>query len=200
MGIPAVFDIPFFKYSKTILRGKNIDLRAPRRWDQRQWMDVRRVSKEFLQPWEPTWPADGVEKTAFRRRLRRFTADWNSGASYPFFIINRKTNDLLGGITLSNLRRGVTQTATVGYWIGLPYARCGHMAEAVSLLLDYAFDDLRLHRVEAACLMHNEPSRKLLLKLGFTEEGVARQYLCIDGRWQDHRTFGILQADRRAKS
>lgn len=200
MGISAVFDMPFFKHSKTILRGKNIYLRAPRRGDQRQWMDVRRVSKEFLQPWEPTWPADGAEKAAFRRRLRRFTADWNSGDSYPFFIMNGKTNDLLGGITLSNLRRGVTQAATVGYWIGLPYARCGHMAEAGSLLLDYAFDDLRLHRVEAACLMHNEPSIKLLLKLGFTEEGVARQYLCIDGRWQDHRTFGILQADRRAKN
>jgi ribosomal-protein-alanine N-acetyltransferase len=163
-------------------------------------MDVRRVSKEFLQPWEPTWPADGAEKAAFRRRLRRFTADWNSGDSYPFFIMNDKTNDLLGGITLSNLRRGVTQTATVGYWIGLPYARCGYMAEAVSLLLNYAFEDLRLHRVEAACLVHNEPSINLLLKLGFTEEGVARQYLCIDGRWQDHRTFGILQVDSRAKT
>ncbi len=200
MGISAVFDLPFFRLSKTILRGENIYLRAPRRRDQRQWMDVRRVSKEFLQPWEPTWPTDGVEKAAFRRRLRRFTEDWHSGDSYPFFILHRETNDLLGGITLSNLRRGVTQAATVGYWMGLPYARRGHMVEAVSLVLDYAFDDLRLHRVEAACLVHNEPSRNLLLKIGFTEEGVARQYLCIDGRWQDHRTFGILQADRRAKN
>ena len=195
-----MFDLPFFRLSKTILRGENIYLRAPRRRDQRQWMDVRRVSREFLQPWEPTWPTDGAEKAAFRRRLRRFTEDWHSGDSYPFFILHRETDDLLGGITLSNLRRGVTQAATVGYWMGLPYARHGHMAEAVSLVLDYAFDDLRLHRVEAACLVHNEPSSNLLLKIGFTEEGVARQYLCIDGRWQDHRTFGILQADRRAKN
>ena len=195
-----MFDLPFFRLSKTILRGENIYLRAPRRRDQRQWMDVRRVSKEFLQPWEPTWPTDGAEKAAFRRRLRRFTEDCHSGDSYPFFILHRETDDLLGGITLSNLRRGVTQAATVGYWMGLPYARRGHMAVAVSLVLDYAFDDLRLHRVEAACLVHNEPSSNLLLKIGFTEEGVARQYLCIDGRWQDHRTFGILQADRRAKN
>jgi ribosomal-protein-alanine N-acetyltransferase len=200
MGISAVFNIQFFRHSKTILRGKGVYLRAPRRRDQREWMNVRRVSKEFLQPWEPTWPADGAGKAAFRRRLRRFTEDWNSGNSYPFFILNRETDDLLGGITLSNLRRGVTQTATVGYWMGLPYARRGHMAEAVNLVLDYAFDDLHLHRVEAACLVHNEPSEKLLLKLGFTAEGVARQYLCIDGRWQDHRTFGILQADRRAQT
>ena len=195
-----MFYIPFFQHPGTILRGESIYLRAPRRRDQRQWMDVRRVSKEFLQPWEPTWPTDGAEKAAFRRRLRRFTENWNAGDAYPFFILNRETDGLLGGITLSNLRRGVTQAATVGYWIGLPYTRRGHMAEAVSLVLDYAFDDLRLHRVEAACLVHNEPSEKLLLKLGFTAEGVARQYLCIDGRWQDHRTFGILQADRRAQT
>ena len=72
------------------------------------------------------------------------------------------------------------------------------MVEAVGLVLDYAFDDLRLHRVEAACLVHNEPSSRLLLKLGFREEGLARQFLCIDGRWQDHRTFGIVRSDIRA--
>lgn len=195
-----MFDLLFLRQSKTVLRGGDVYLRAPRRRDQQQWMDVRRVSKEFLQPWEPVWPKDATEKVAFRRRLRRFTEDWHAGTSYPFFIFHRKTDDLLGGITLSNLRRGVTQAGTIGYWMGLPYARRGHMAEAVGLVLDYAFDDLRLHRVEAACLVHNEASSKLLLKLGFTEEGLARQYLCINGRWQDHRTFGILRADRRAKN
>lgn len=199
MGMSAVFDLLFFRTPKTILRGENIYLRAPRRGDKRQWMDVRRLSRDFLQPWEPTWPSDGAEATAFRRRLRRFREDWNDGTSYPFFIIDRATDDLLGGITLSNLRRGVTQSGTIGYWMGLPYARRGHMSEAVGLVLDYAFDDLGLHRVEAACLVHNQPSSQLLLKVGFTEEGVARQYLCINGRWQDHRTFGILRGDRRPK-
>ncbi|MEC8137899.1 MAG: GNAT family protein, partial [Pseudomonadota bacterium] len=103
-------------------------------------------------------------------------------------------------ITLSNLRRGVTQAGTIGYWMGLPYVRRGHMAEAVDLILEFAFEGLGLHRVEAACLVHNEPSSKLLLKLGFSEEGLAREYLRIDGRWQDHRTFGILRSDRKAKS
>ena len=175
-------------------------MRAPHRRDQRQWMDVRRLSKDFLQPWEPTWPEDVAEKTAFRRRLRRFRQDWESGTSYPFFIFHRETDDLVGGITLSNLRRGVTQAGTIGYWMGLPYVRRGHMAEAVDLILEFAFEGLGLHRVEAACLVHNEPSSKLLLKLGFSEEGLAREYLRIDGRWQDHRTFGILRSDRKAKS
>ena len=70
----------------------------------------------------------------------------------------------------------------------------------IDLILEFAFEDLGLHRVEAACLVHNEPSSKLLLKLGFSEEGLAREYLRIDGRWQDHRTFGILRSDRKVKS
>lgn len=195
-----MLDLLFLRYSKTILRGKNVYMRAPRRRDQRQWVDVRRVSREFLQPWEPTWPKDGAEPAAFRRRLRRFTEDWQSGDSFPFFIFHRNSDNLLGGVTLSNIRRGVTQAGTIGYWMGYPYIRRGHMAEAVGLVLDYAFDELRLHRIEAACLVHNDPSSRLLLKLGFTEEGLARQHLCIDGRWQDHRTFGILRSDRRTRS
>ena len=194
-----VFKLPIFKNTNTLLRGENVYMRAPHRRDQRQWMDIRRLSKEFLQPWEPTWPEDGAAKTAFRRRLRRFKQDWEDGTSYPFFIFQRLTDDLVGGITLSNLRRGVTQAGTIGYWMGLPYVRRGYMAEAVYLILDLAFEDLRLHRVEAACLVHNEPSRNLLLKLGFSEEGLARHYLRIDGRWQDHRTFGILSTDPRIK-
>ena len=193
-----MLDLLFLRYSRTSLRGGSVYLRAPRRRDQRQWVDVRRISRDFLQPWEPTWPEDGAEPTAFRRRLRRFTEDWQSGDAYPFFIFQRESDDLVGGVTLSNIRRGVTQAATIGYWMGYPYIRRGYMAEAVSLVLNYAFEDLQLHRVEAACLIHNKPSSQLLLKLGFREEGLARQYLRIEGRWQDHRTFGILRSDRRS--
>ena len=195
-----MLDLLFLPYSKASLRGESVYLRAPRPRDQKQWVDIRRISRDFLQPWEPTWPEDGAEPKAFRRRLKHFSEDWRSGDAYPFFIFHRNRNDLLGGVTLSNIRRGVTQAATIGYWMGYPYIRRGHMAEAVNLVLDYAFENLRLHRVEAACLIHNEPSRRLLLNLGFHEEGLARQYLCINGQWQDHRIFGILGSDRPSKN
>jgi hypothetical protein len=80
-----VFNLPIFKNRNTFLRGENVYMRAPHRRDQHQWMDIRRLSREFLQPWEPTWPEDGAAKTAFRRRLRRFKQDWEDGTSYPFF-------------------------------------------------------------------------------------------------------------------
>ena len=102
---------------------------------------------------------------------------------------------MLGGISLTNVRRGVAETCSFGYWIGERHARQGYMTEGLQLVLAFAFDALRLHRVEAACLPHNAPSRGLLLKSGFREEGYAREYLCIDGRWQDHVLFALLKED-----
>ncbi len=86
---------------------------------------------------------------------------------------------------------------SVGYWFGEPYARNGYMAESVAAVLTHVFDTLRLHRVEAAYLPDNEASQRLLIKLEFHEEGLARCYLKIDGKCQDHRLFAILDADWR---
>ena len=117
------------------------------------------------------------------------------GVTYSFLIFRAADDTLLGGITLANLRRGVAQTATLGYWIGAAHARQSYSAEALGAVLEYAFQRLGLHRVEAACLPHNEASRRLLLKCGFQEEGYAREYLRINGSWQDHQLFAILRGE-----
>jgi ribosomal-protein-alanine N-acetyltransferase len=106
---------------------------------------------------------------------------------------------LLGGVTLSNVRRGVAQCASLGYWVGECFARQGFMTDGLTAVLDFAFDRLALHRIEAACLPDNEASQALLRKIGFTEEGYSRQYLRINGRWQDHRLFAVLQDDPRLR-
>ncbi|HTB37412.1 MAG TPA: GNAT family protein, partial [Reyranella sp.] len=82
-----------------------------------------------------------------------------------------------------------------GYWMGQPYAGQGLMTDALRGVLPFVFDDLRLHRLEAACLPHNEPSKGVLAKVGFHEEGLARQYLRINGQWADHLLFALLRAD-----
>jgi ribosomal-protein-alanine N-acetyltransferase len=125
------------------------------------------------------------------------TFEWRDDAGYSFLIFRRTDDVLIGGVTLSHLRRGVAQTASLGYWVGAAFARQGHMSEALGQLLPFAFDRLGLHRVEAACLPHNVASRGLLMKLGFREEGYAREYLKIDGVWQDHVLYGLLRADLR---
>jgi [ribosomal protein S5]-alanine N-acetyltransferase len=174
------------------LAGRRTVLRAPDRLDWRAWVELRHASRTFLTPWEPSWGDDALSRAAFRRRLARYALEWHSDQGYTFLLFRLEDDALVGGISLTNVRRGVAESASVGYWVGEPHARQGYMSEGLTLTLRFAFERLRLHRIEAACLPHNAPSRGLLLKTGFTEEGYAREYLCIDGKWQDHVLFGIL--------
>ena len=179
------------------LEGQRVYLRAPRGRDWRAWSDLREKSRAFLTPWEPTWSSDALSRAAFRRRLRQTALEWHEDGGYGFLIFRRDDDVLLGGVNLRNIRRGVAQSANLGYWIGDPYARQGYMTEALRALVLFVFDRLGLHRIEAACLPHNAASRSLLQKLGFREECYARQYLRINGSWQDHVLYALLRSDLR---
>ncbi len=180
-----------------VLRRGRITLRPPKQGDWKLWAEVREQSRDFLAPWEPTWPYDALTRRAFRRRVRAYHQEIRQGSGFSFLIVRNSDGALLGGVTLSNLRRGVAQAASLGYWIGEPHARQGYMSDAIALVLDYAFEQLGMHRIEAACLPHNDASKSLLLKMGFSQEGYARQYLRINGSWQDHLLFAILRSDPR---
>lgn len=173
------------------IEGDGVRLRPPRAMDYEAWRDLREASRDFLQPWEPTWPKDDLTRAAYRRRLAAYARDREAGVAYPFFVYRQDTDALTGGITLSNVRRGVAQMGTVGYWCGQPFARKGYTLAAVKALAGFSFRTLALHRLEAACLPHNAASRRLLGKAGFTEEGYARAYLKINGVWRDHVLFGL---------
>jgi ribosomal-protein-alanine N-acetyltransferase len=177
--------------------GDSVTLRAPQMVDFPEWAALRELSRDFLTPWEPIWPADDLTRGAFRRRVRRYAEDLRTDQAYAFFIFRKADNALIGGLTLANVRRGVAQAGSLGYWMGAPYAGRGHMTSAVQALVPFAFGPLRLHRLEAACIPSNVASIRLLEKTGFVREGVARQYLCINGLWQDHLLYALLNADAR---
>jgi len=179
------------------LVGERVFLRPPERGDYESWASLRARSHGFLAPWEPTWPPDALSRSSYRVRLSRYAEDWRTDQGYNFFIFRNEDEALTGGVGLSNVRRGVAETASLGYWIGEPFARRRYMTAALPLVIDFAFTRLRLHRVEAACLPSNVPSRALLLRTGFRQEGYARGYLLIDGKWQDHLLFAILREDWR---
>jgi len=167
-------------------------LRAAADHRGRWHLPAREASRAFLTPWEPTWPGDDLSRSAFRRRLRRYAEDQRSDTSYAFFLFRKSDEALVGGLTLANIRRGVAQAGSLGYWIGEPFARRGLMTGAVQALVPFSFGSLRLHRIEAACIPSNAASIRLLEKTGFVREGYAREYLCINGLWQDHLLFGRL--------
>ncbi len=181
-----------------VLRAQTLRLRLPAFADYAAWSQLREDSKEHLAPFEPQWQGDELTRVAFRRRIRHYQREIRSDLGYAFFIFRNENNALAGGVTLSNVRRGVTQAVTLGYWVGAPHAGQGVMSEAVSAVLPFVFDTLRLHRIEAACLEHNHASIRVLEKSGFRREGLARRYLKIDGKWQDHILFALLEDDRTA--
>jgi [ribosomal protein S5]-alanine N-acetyltransferase len=176
-----------------VIAGGDVVLRAPQMADYAEWSALREASRDFLTPWEPTWPADDLTRASFRRRIRRYSEDQRGDLAYPFFVFRKGDDVLVGGLTLSNIRRGCAQAASLGYWMGGAFARQGYMTMAVKAVLPFAFGTLRLHRVEAACIPANVASIRLLEKSGFQREGFARQYLCIDGVWQDHFLYARLK-------
>lgn len=178
-----------------VIQAEKVLLRPALGADYAQWAQLRSSSRAFLEPWEPTWPRDDLTKSSYRQRIRRYNKDMRDDYAYAFFVFCRRSGKLVGGLTISNVRRSVAQTCSLGYWVGQSYANQGYMSAAVNAAVAFAFENLRLHRIEAACLPLNGASRKLLLRCGFLQEGYARKYLKINGRWQDHLLFALLDAD-----
>lgn len=181
-----------------VIHGAGLMLRTAAMADYPAWSALREESRQFLAPWEPIWAADELSRTAFRRRLKRYARDIREDQGYPFLVFREADGALLGGLTLAYVRRGVTQSCSLGYWMGARHAGRGIMTAAVRAVLPFAFSTLKLHRVEAACLPSNAASIRLLEKVGFRQEGYARRYLCINGEWRDHLLFALISGDVEA--
>ncbi len=175
-------------------------LRLPQHSDFNAWTELRDDSAEFLVPWEPSRAPDHLSRRAFTNRVYWAARANSQGTAVPLILFRRTDNALLGAITLDNIRRGPVQAGTLGYWIGQPYARQGYMREAILGVVHYAFAELDLSRIEAACLPENAASRGVLEKTGFKYEGVAQSYLQINGRWRNHVLYANLRGDRRGKT
>lgn len=182
----------FFRRDYPVLEGAKVLLRIPRPSDYAAWATLREESRAFLAPWEPVWAHDELTRKAYRQRLRRYQYDYQQGYAYSFFLFDREQGNLLGGISLSNIRRGAAQTGTIGYWMGEKFAGQGAMFDALQCVIPFAFDTLRLHRLEAACIPNNKRSVRLLEKAGFEREGLLRSYLCINGSWHDHYLYARI--------
>jgi ribosomal-protein-alanine N-acetyltransferase len=185
----------FARDETPVLMGRRVTLRAPRLADYTAWRALRRDSRDFLRPFEPRWTEADLSQRVYAERLRRGREEARAGTDYTFLIFLRAdgTEQLVGGLTLSNVRRRAAQYVTLGYWMGRPFAGRGLMTEAVGTVIPFAFDTLGLHRIHAAFLPANIASRRVLEKNGFREEGYAENYLQIDGKWCDHVLFALTR-------
>ena len=180
---------------RKVLAGNRTNLRPPLMRDYPHWVKLRRDNQQYLQMREPLWMPDELSRRSFRLRLRTYNQEARQDRGYAFFIWNLEMNQMMGAVNLSYIRRGAAQMGTVGYWIGEHFSNQGLMSEAVGLLCDFAFTTLGLHRLEAACMIDNEPSVRVLKNNKFKEEGYALRYLKIGGVWADHRLFALCRDD-----
>lgn len=177
------------------IRGSLVYMRHPVMHDYSAWAELRAMSRQHLTPWEPMWARDELTRSCFRRRLRQFQREQRDDHGYAYLVFREAGGELVGGLNISNVRRGVAQAASLGYWIGLPYVGRGLMTDAVRAAVQFAFGPLGLNRLEAACLPENVVSARVLEKTGFQREGRARRYLKINGQWRDHDLFAIVHDD-----
>ena len=191
--------INFFKcplrMRRKVLAGIRFNLRPPLMRYYSHWVKLRRDNQKYLQMRDPLWMPDELSRRSFRLRLRTYNQEARQDRGYAFFIWSLEMNQMMGAVNLSYIRRGAAQMGTVGYWIGEHFSNQGLMSEAVGLLCDFAFSTLGLHRLEAACMIDNEPSVRVLKNNKFKEEGYAPRYLKIGGVWADHRLFALCRDD-----
>lgn len=171
--------------------------------DWEAWRDVRVRSRAWLERWEPLpepgTPDPVLDRDAFRARCGAWERQRQFDSAYGFGVFLTR-GVFVGEVSLGNVQRGPFQSAFVGYWLDEAHAGQGYMPEAVALVLRHSFEQLGLHRVEAAIVPRNTPSRRVVEKLGLREEGVSLRFLQIRGVWEDHVRYAITAeewAERR---
>jgi ribosomal-protein-alanine N-acetyltransferase len=181
----------------TTLFGRRVLLRPLLPTDFPAWREVRRRNSEWLTKWEPTRPVgapDVIEdREAFSIRCNARQRELQLGSAYGFGIF--VDGEFAGEINLSSVQRGPFQSGSIGYWIDEAKAGKGYTPEALVVLAQYCFDELRLHRVEIAIVPRNEASLRVVQKLELRDEGISKGFLEIDGNWEDHIRFGLTFED-----
>jgi ribosomal-protein-alanine N-acetyltransferase len=175
------------------LLGRRVLLRPLTVADFAAWSEVRTRSGEWLLRWEPRrlpgQPDVTTDRDAFSVRCSARERERQLGTGYGFgiFVEGR----FAGEINLSSIQRGPFQSSYVGYWIDEAVAGHGYTPEALVVLARFAFDDLRLHRVQISIIPRNSASRRVVEKLKIRDEGIAERYLEINGTWEDHVRYAI---------
>jgi ribosomal-protein-alanine N-acetyltransferase len=164
--------------------------------DYEAWYAVRARCRGWLVPWEPRskgapYAPEDAASFAARCAMRERERQLGSGFGFGIFVEGR----FGGEITLSSIQRGPFQNASIGYWIDEELAGFGYTPEAVVVVLQFAFETLRLHRVEVAIIPRNLASRRVTEKLGIRNEGVALGFLEINGEWEDHVRYAMTSEE-----
>lgn len=174
--------------NRVVLKGKNINLKLLLPSDADKTLDYYTRNKEHLRPYEPERDDSFYTMDVQKKILIESYKQYLNGSSINYGIFNVK-DELIGKIQLSNIVTGIFKNAFVGYSMDIRYEGRGYMKEALKLVVNYAFENMKLHRIEASTLVDNNRSQNVLMSCGFKEIGISKKYLFIDGMWRDHKIF-----------
>jgi ribosomal-protein-alanine N-acetyltransferase len=178
------------------LRGRRLMLRTLVERDYDEWYAVRSACRDWLLPWEPRpkfAPAPAEDRGSFSARcaIRERERQLGTGYGFGIFVDGRFS----GEVTLSSIQRGPFQSAFIGYWVDRALAGQGLVPEAVVVALQFAFEEIGLHRVEISIIPRNRSSCRVVEKLGLRFEGVSERFLEIDGNWEDHARYAVTSEE-----
>ncbi len=168
-----------------------VHIRPPQPSDEDEFVLLMRESRAFHRPWASA-PTDSARFAAYLADCRR--ADFEAR-----LVVRSADEQILGFFNISQIARGSSQSAYLGYAAAQKYAGHGYMREAIELVLQIAFIDLDLHRLEANIQPGNQASLALARGAGFQREGFSPRYLKIAGRWRDHERWALLDEEWRRR-
>lgn len=175
--------------------GSPVILRHPRWSDFEAWAETRKADEDYLRPWEPDWLDGHLSRASYKIRLSKFKRFVANDSAYPFHIIRTDNDTLIGAVNLTHIERGAAQSAKLGYWVSRTHMNRGYGRAAVKALTHFAFEQLALHRIEAAVHPENAASIRVLEANRYQLEGTARGLLRINGMWADHAIYARLRSD-----
>ena len=179
------------------IESSRVIIRYPKRRDWKAWVNLRQESYNFLQKWEPYWDINQCNRSSYMRQLKTQRTKAVYDLAYSFLCFRKDNKDLLGGINISNIQRGVIQTCNIGYWLGERNIGYGYMEESIKAIIPYIYEQLKIHRIQAFTLEDNIASRKLIEKVNFKKEGVLREAMKINNEWKDHLIYSLLINDNK---
>lgn len=177
-------------HSQVLADDRRVRLRLVEHHDAAALAAAYRENREHLAPWEPLRPDIYFDAAMQAASITRMRQCLDAGTHLPLVLTDGEA--IIGAVTISNIVRGGYQHGDLGYWLDHRYVGRGVMSAAIEKTMIMAREDLRLHRLQAAAMPANTRSRQTLLRAGFHHVGLARQYMSIAGRWEDHDLFERL--------
>ena len=181
-------ELPFIESNRLILRLlAEADLEAA--------LAFWRVNYKHLAPYAPTWPNDFLTETFWKAQIERNLREYQEDISVRMFLFEKGKNSVVGNVSFSGILRSAAQFCYLGYGLALDKQKLGYMTEILPPAVRFMFDNLHIHRIMANYMPTNERSGRLLKRLGFTIEGYARDYICLNGNWEDHFLTSLTNPD-----